>query len=269
MPLAPTAPRLSYALAGPTGAPAVVFVNGLGGLRQSWFSQVRALAGSHQVLTYDGRGIGGSECGGVPFHIPDLAADLLALLDHLALERALLVGISMGGRVVQSLALRRPERVSGLVLVATSCGGPSETAAAPGALAALRDSAALDAGAWLQRTARVIFGARFVEENQRYLAAFAQGRAARPIDHELLERYWNANEGFDVEDRLPDLACPTLVIHGADDRLNPVQNSELIARLIPHARLEILDHLGHSPHIEDPGVFNALLVEFVTQTLRG
>ena len=99
------------------------FVNGLGGAQAAFSHQVRHFMSQYQVLTYDHRGMGGSEVVDSATTMADYAHDLIQLLDHLQIDRACFVGISFGGRVLQELAIGWPERVRALVLSGTSAGG--------------------------------------------------------------------------------------------------------------------------------------------------
>jgi pimeloyl-ACP methyl ester carboxylesterase len=104
-------------LTGPEGAPVIAFSNSIGTTLEMWDAQARAFSGRCRVLRYDTRGHGRSAVAEQPVTIDDLADDLAGLLDALGVERAHVVGLSLGGMIAQSLAARRPERVAGLVLM--------------------------------------------------------------------------------------------------------------------------------------------------------
>ncbi len=111
---------LNYEIVGPEGAPVVAFSHSIGATLAMWDAQVAALAGRYRCIRYDTRGHGGSEVVATPATVDDLADDLAGLLDALAIERAHVVGLSLGGMTAQAFALRHPGRLDRLALLATS-----------------------------------------------------------------------------------------------------------------------------------------------------
>ena len=113
----PGAPRIAYEAAG--AGPTVVFMHGIGGNRSNWREQLAALAPEFRAVAWDARGYGDSDDYAGPLAFPDFAADLLRLLDHLDVERAHLVGLSMGGRIAMDFYEAHTSRVASLVLCDT------------------------------------------------------------------------------------------------------------------------------------------------------
>src|SRR6478672_11891414 len=111
---------LFYELTGPVDAPAVVFSHSIGASLEMWDAQVAAFAGRYRCLRFDTRGHGRSETIDRPATVDDLADDLAGLLDGLGISKTHLVGLSLGGMIGQAFALRHPERLDRLVLIATS-----------------------------------------------------------------------------------------------------------------------------------------------------
>ncbi len=250
---------LEYEISGPPEAPALVFINGLGGVKEAWFYQVRHFRQRRRILVFDNRGAGGSESVDAPTTIADFSDDLVGLMDQVGLAKATLVGISFGGRVAQQVALAHPSRVASLVLVGTAC-GPSQGGAAH---EVLRRAEELDEQGWLEQLVPVLFGPRYVREESRRLQVFARSRTNRARDAVGHLRQWEAYESFDACDRLGEIRAPTLVIHGEDDALSPLSNARELAENIPGARLEVMPAVGHSPNVEDPVSFNAVLEHFL------
>jgi len=236
-----------------------VFVNGLGGLRESWMNQVRAFSPTRCVVTYNQRGIGGSEVLDEDATMADFAADLVALLDDLGLSKVDLVGISFGGRVLQEVALQAPERVRHLVLVATSCGGPHHMQGEPRAVAALRSAATLSEEAWMRDVIPGLFGEAYLAPRERELRWLARYWSQHPPSAVGLARHWQAYDAFDRWADLPRLRVDTTILHGTADRLTPPVNAEILAARIPGARLIWIPDAGHSPNVEAPERFNAAL----------
>lgn len=264
-PLAPTRPRLAYGIGGSPTGPAVVLINGLGGLRQAWYHQVQSLNKTHRVLSYDHRGVGGSELVDSPADIQDFARDLLGLLNHVGIYRAVLVGVSFGGRVAQEFAIRWPGRVEGLVLVGSSGGGEGQLPGDATALELLQRSASLSADEWLHGLIPHLFGPAYREGQGPRLERLARWWAEHPQPPAAIAHQWQAMRGFDRWDELAGIQAPCLVIHGDADTMSPSANGERLAARIPRARLAILEGLGHSPHVEDPERFELELRRFLDE----
>ena len=240
--------------------PAVLLIMGAAGSMDRWeepFCERLAAAGRY-VIRYDHRDTGGSTTypAGKPGYTSDeLFADPLAILDHLGVERAHLVGLSMGGAIAQMIAIEHPERVLSLTLMSTSpvgTGGSRRCRPCPTRCA--RSSAASSRPSPTGPTARR--RSRSMLEGER---PYAGSRGLdEPAMRALLGRVYDrssslpsANNHFILEGsettraRLAEITAPTLVIHGADDPLFPLPHGEALAREIPRAELLVIDGLGH------------------------
>jgi len=264
-PLAPTRPPLEYGFGGTAGGPALVFVNGLGGVREAWYHQVLAFKRTHRVLTYNQRGVGGSEVVDQDASCHDFARDLVGLCNHLGLFRAVFVGVSFGARVVQELALGWPGRVVGLVLVGSSGNSPDDEPGDARARALLRRADALTAEEWLDGVIPALFGPAYRAAHAARLARLARWWAQNPQPAVGVARQLQAWQGFDRWADLPGLRLPCLVVQGEADALNPPGNGLRLAQRVPGARLALLPGLGHSPHVEDPAAFGAVLRDFLAR----
>ena len=237
----------------------LLLIQGLSGTHGSWGEPfLRLLERDFDVVAYDHRGIGASAPWRIPFTIADLARDARALLDHLGWPRAHVLGISMGGMVAQELALTEPGRVQTLALGCTYCGGEQAALATPEILAMLRQSWAppgTPAGPPAPG-AEGLLGTLAAHLSSGTLARMALAVPA-PLAAILLQL--QAVGGHDTSARLPELRVPTLVMHGTRDPVLPPANGELIARLVPGARLELLQGAGHLFWHEQPVRVAALL----------
>jgi len=198
-----------------------------------------------ELILYDHRGLGRSASHEGEFTIADLAGDAVALLSGLEIDSAHALGISMGGMIAQELALGHPERVRTLTLGATYCGGAGARFTDEGVVNAL-------AGAILSGdpVRRVRTGWDFNVSGPFANAAgnferFTEVAELYPVDLPMIFSQLQAIMGHDTSARLPEVAVPTLVVHGTDDQMLPAVNGEMVAGLIPGARLELLDGVGH------------------------
>lgn len=235
--------RIAYTRRG-TGEP-LLLIMGMAGHTGIWTDALLdGLAQDFDVVAFDNRGIGESTDVPGPFTIADLAADAVAVLDHLGWDTAHVFGISMGGMAAQELVLEHPERVRRLVLGCTYGGGDGASLEAPGPLQMLQAAAtgnaaeAVRAG-FLANMSPAYTG---VESNWR---PFFDIVSSVVVPTEVVVRQAQAAFVHDTSARLASITAPTLVIHGtADEMLYPV-NGELIASRIPGARLYTMDGVGH------------------------
>ena len=231
----------------------VLLIQGMSGTHLAWGEAFMAGLGDElDVVAYDHRGVGESTPESDPFTIVRLADDAAVLLDALGWDSAHVLGISMGGMVAQELALRHPQRIRTLTLGCTYPGGAEARLADPALIQEL-------AGALLsgdrERALRTGFVANLSaahiadEANWEPFEAMA---TAVPVAVSVIMLQMQAVMGHDTSARLGSIEAPTLVVHGTEDRMLPVVNGELIARSIPHARLELLEGVGHMFWWEQP-----------------
>ncbi|HEY1989211.1 MAG TPA: alpha/beta fold hydrolase [Acidimicrobiales bacterium] len=252
---------LYYELTG-TG-PRLLFLNGTGATVANTEPIVAVLAGAFEVAAFDQRGIGRSTLAADPYTVADLAGDALAVADHLGWERFRLIGVSFGGMVAQELAVTAPHRIERLALLCTSSGG------AGGSSFPLQTLADLDP---TERALVVppIIDSRFTPDwldghkGDRALVALLTERfTLEKTPHVLAGEAMQlgARSRHDVFERLPRIACPTLVASGRYDGIAPPENSVAIASQIPNAKLQSFDG-GHLFFVQDPSAFPEI-VEFL------
>jgi 3-oxoadipate enol-lactonase len=216
----------------------LLLIPGMSGTHLSWGEPfAEALAADFDVVSYDHRGIGRSGRVADPFSIVDLAQDAAGLLDALGWETAHVLGISMGGMVAQELALRHPDRISTLTLGCTYCGGPGSALAPETTLQRLSAGMMSGDNELAIRTGFEVNVSRAFAESAGSYAPFRAMAGALPAPVPVIMLQMQAIAQHDTHARLPSLAAPTLVIHGDEDLMLPVENGRLIASLIPGAKL--------------------------------
>jgi pimeloyl-ACP methyl ester carboxylesterase len=239
------------------GAP-VLLIMGMGLSGGAWWRTVPVLARSLRVITFDNRGVGRSRAFSYAYTTEAMADDAATVLDAVGVQRAHVYGISLGGMVAQALALRHPERVHSLVLGATSPGGPraARPSAEVGAFFRRRLRMAPEEAA--RESVAINYGARCRAEHFERIEEDIAQRLAHPFSERAYRAQLFAAAWHNCLGALPRLAVPTLVVHGALDRVIPVANAHLIADRIPGARLRILDEAGHLYPTEAPEVDEAI-----------
>jgi 3-oxoadipate enol-lactonase len=250
---------IAYDIAG-TG-PLVVFLHGIGGNRTNWEGQLDAFSNRFCAVAWDARGYGASGDSPQTLKFSDFADDLLRLLDHLKAERAHLVGLSMGGMIIQDFYGRYPERVATLSLVDTSSGfggvpeearrdflarrlDPLERGLTPADIAPNVVEVLVAKGA----------SAAVREQLRASMAALRTG----PYKQAL-----HAITTTDFRAVLPQITVPTLIIVGDEDTVTPPSASEFLAKNIAGAALVTIPGAGHLTNLEKPEAFNAALGSFL------
>ncbi len=242
--------EIFYAVRGQAG-PVVVFVHGAGGSHLIWNAQLAALAGIARAYALDLPGHGRS---GPPGRrrIGDYAASVAAFLDALAVERAVVVGHSMGGATAQMMALEYPSRVAGLGLVGTGARLRVLPAFIEGVLS---DNA---------NTCRQVSEVELAPDAEPRLRQLNE-QAMRDCDPQVFQNDFKACDEFDIMQRLGQITAPTLVLCGDQDRMTPPKYSEYLAAHIPHAELEIIPGAGHMVMLEKPEEVSRALARFLQQ----
>ena len=239
----------------------VLFISGLADEGACWVDQVAGLKDRYRLTSFDNRGVGRSSTPDGPFQITDFAADTAALMDALGLERAHVVGSSMGGAIAQEHAISHPERVRSLVLNGTWCRGDrflheifrnwmwsAEQADS------IRD--------FLVTVNLWCFSPRIWNEGimDGWIAAAEASPYAQSVD--AFVRSSQALIEHDSADRISAISAPTLVTVGELDLVLPARFSHAIVDRIPDARLVVIPAAGHQPFQETPADYNRLLDEF-------
>ncbi len=257
-----TSPALAIDLMGGGDSVPLVMLHGIGGNRTNWHDDMAVLARQRLVIAIDARGYGGSEDYDGDVTMQQMGGDVLRVLDALDIDRAVLVGLSLGASIALEVAALAPDRVAGLGLVA----------AAPMLAQSLSESQRRDFIA--SRQAPLMNGASLTDIAPSVAAsllgpgAHADVRARLEASIAALHRdsYLKtiaASFSYVPTRPLHAITCPTLVLHGTADPLVPVEVAEETAAAIAGARLHRLDGIGHLVNFEAPEAFRAVLVEFL------
>jgi pimeloyl-ACP methyl ester carboxylesterase len=244
--------RLYWESAG-SGEP-VLLIHGLGLSGGAWWRTVDALSPSMRVVTFDQRGIGRSDALAPAFTTEAMADDAVAILDELEIESTHVYGLSLGGMVAQQLALRHPRRVRSVVLGATQPGGRRAVRADDEVMAFFRRRSTMlkEEAAWA--SVPYNYGERCRERHMDRIADDIERRLSHPFSASAYRAQLFAAGLHNCLGRLDRIRVPTLVVHGAEDRVIPVDNAHMMAERIPDCRLRILEESGHLYPTEEPSV---------------
>jgi 3-oxoadipate enol-lactonase len=246
---------LHHVIDGPDDGPPLLLCPSLGTSTEMWRDNVAALAEHHRVIRFDHRGQGRSPEPPGPYEIADLGGDVVALLDHLGIERASVGGVSLGGMIAMWLGAHAPERVDRVIAACTS----AYMGDAPWAE---RIAAVLEANSTEPIADGVVnnwLTPGFAQEHPEQRAYLRGLLTASPP--EGYAACCGAIERMDLREDIERIQAPTLVISGSDDGSTPREHQELIAARIPGARHETIDPGAHLSNVEQPEAFCALVLE--------
>jgi pimeloyl-ACP methyl ester carboxylesterase len=242
----------------------IVLIQGLA-CNMDWWDPalLSALAKRYRVLVFDNRGAGRTvtpEHGGWTCEM--LADDTAGLMKALRIERANIVGTSMGGMIAQELVIKYPQIVDKLVLGSTFCGGKNTVYASREVLQKMADTSGGNEGV-LQRTIELMFTPGVIAGEPEMIECFKAAWMRAPIKSHNAARQFLATSTLDLYERLPEITAATLVVTGTEDIIMPPENSRIIAGRIPGAKLIEYEGFGHGFISRMPEKFINDLLEFL------
>ncbi|MDH3498900.1 MAG: 3-oxoadipate enol-lactonase [Acidimicrobiia bacterium] len=248
---------IAYAVTGEPATSPVLFAHSLGLDRSSWDSQVASLSSAFRTVQIDLRGHGASGAPPGPYGLEDLASDVLAVADALAVQQFHFVGLSISGMVAQYLGIHHRDRLRSLTICNTAprIGTPEFwqeriDAIRDGGMAAISEAVT----------------ARFFSEGFGDMAPDVYDAARSTLEATDPDGYigcCQAVAAADLRREIGGITTPSLVIGGREDLATPPEQAELIHQAVAGSRLVILDGAGHVSNLEQPGAFTAALADFL------
>jgi 3-oxoadipate enol-lactonase len=254
--------RIHYEVTGLTKRAPVLLVQGLGGEKNSWNLQRAALALRHRTIAFDNRGAGRSDKPDGKYNLEEMADDAIAVLDAAGIENAHVVGLSMGGAISQIIALKHPNRVRSLTLVATACRNHAWREELLQSWATTAETEGMTAVG--KEAARWMIGPRSFRRVLPALGWMGPLQLFNPANAFVsqVKAILSTDDGA-LNTELANIVCPTMVVVGNQDVLTPRGDAEEIASLIPTAELVVISGGAHGLHIEHASTFNRILLEFL------
>jgi pimeloyl-ACP methyl ester carboxylesterase len=244
----------------------LVLISGLGYPMWQWHLMLPYLEKHFQVITLDNRGVGQSDRPGGPYTASMLAKDTVGLLDALGIDKAIVMGHSMGGFVAQAMALEYPLKVEKLILCSTNFGGPNHVPVTPEAMAVLSDITS-DPVTRFKNGLVVSTAPGWAERNPEMIQKWLDWRAANPLDMAGYQAQMGVGlslmpEAAAFENKLTKISVPTLILFGAHDKVVPPANADLLARQIAGSQIRILPDAGHFFPLEVPEEAAQAVIQF-------
>jgi pimeloyl-ACP methyl ester carboxylesterase len=240
----------------------LIMIMGFRGTMNFWSSDIiEMLSSRYKVIIFDNRGMGGTTAGNLQFTIEQFADDTAGLMKALGIERAHVLGWSMGTEIAQELALRHPGKVNRLILYAADC---SMSAFPPSqdVLEIMSDTSGPPEEQG-KRLIGLLFPQRWIKDHVNDIKKiFSRPMGDSPPEN--IERQGVAMDMWKGScDRLSQIKCPTLLVTGTDDILTPPQNSYMMVEKIPGARLVTIENGGHGVMYQYPQKFCGAIIDFL------
>ncbi|MFW9962814.1 MAG: alpha/beta fold hydrolase [Candidatus Sifarchaeia archaeon] len=263
--------EIYYEIYGSQDAPPLVLIGGWASFRWIWFRQIPTLMKKYKCIVFDNRGAGKSSKPDYPYNMEMMAADTVGLLDALGVERAHILGISMGGLIGQQIALSYPEKVHSLILVSTHFGGPNHIPI-PDDVVALLVALPTETISYEQAREmryRATFSPQFIAENKELMEQIDEWVQQHPAPLYAQVHQSSATAEFDSESELKNITAPTLILQGANDFTILPKNAELLAERIPNSKLQFIEGAAHFVIIEKYEEFNQEVMSFIDEVEKG
>jgi 3-oxoadipate enol-lactonase len=240
----------------------LVLISGLGGDHAFWQSSKGSLGSHFQLITFDTRGIGKSDAPDAPYSMELFSDDLAGLLDSLKLQRANILGLSMGGNIAQMFALRHPHRISKLILAASFASMNIQARLFLDAVLRVYESGA-STRQMFDLIAPWLFSRDFLEKPKSGVFLQYDESDPNPQPFYAWKRQYVAQQQFDVIDSLCHIAVPTLILAGEEDRLAHLDDSKILAKHIKNSTLHVFPGAGHLINYESPKLFHRYVRDFL------
>ena len=230
-------------------------------------SLIRKISEHFRVIIFDNRGTGKSDAPDKDFTLNMLIEDTIGLMNALNIEQSHIFGHSMGGRIAQGLSLNYPERIKKLVLCSARCGVSNNVPVSPEVLKILqtpRENLAPEKIA--NNMLSIFYTEEFLRGHPKFVEIAILNMTKVKTSNKSYKRQLKAINDFDICNKLKNLHKTTCIMHGLQDRLVPFQNGEILAKLIPKAKLIVFKNSAHIPFVEERDKFLTDLISFLKET---
>jgi pimeloyl-ACP methyl ester carboxylesterase len=258
----------------------ILLIQGVGGSMDSWEPSIlREISSNHTVIIFDNRGVGNTTTGIKPFSVQQFANDTTGLLEALKIQKADILGHSLGSFIAQQLAVTHPEKMNRLVLVSSTCGGKESIPPSPEVLKLAKKYVSSIVNNTLiepqevKAIASLGYGPTWIKLHPNLLETIpTNAKDLKPstmtpntyMQQNNVVLNWRSTDWSGVCSQLPNISKPTLVITGTEDGSIQAANSLIIAGKIPGAWLVQIPAAGHSLMDQYPDKFNKILQTFLS-----
>ena len=241
----------------------LLLISGVSGGTWSWEESIVAWSPHFRVIAFDNMGAGRSSKPDRPYRIAEMADHAAVVLDAAQEGQAFVLGLSMGGMIAQELALHYPNRVSGLVLGCTHCGGSERIPPNPEVIQRFGDNEGLSPEEIIDKNLELLVTPVFLKSGQDSLNRYRERQLRAPFQpNYALQRQLEAIRGFDACSRVNKIQTPTLIITADRDLMVPPENGQMLASRISGAELKLFKNSGHLVYLERAQTFYDTVMRF-------
>jgi pimeloyl-ACP methyl ester carboxylesterase len=244
----------------------IVMIMGLSANIDWWTPDfLKAISKNFKTLIFDNRGAGRSDKPkDIDYSIELFAKDTINLMKAMKIDRAHVLGISMGGMIAQEMALNNPEMIEKLILCSTHCGPPKYVLPSKEVLELLtRDRTGLSEEEVVRAAIPILYTKNHIKNNPENVELTIKNMLKSPIPDYAYQKQVNAIMKFSSSKRLQNIKCPTLIMHGKQDILIPPKNAEVLAKLIPGAKVILFENSAHALFSEETEKVAKPVIEFL------
>jgi pimeloyl-ACP methyl ester carboxylesterase len=225
---------------------------------------LKELSKKFKLLIFDNRGAGLSDKPEVVYSIEMFAKDTVSLMKALNIKKAHMLGISMGGMIAQEIALTSPELIEKLILCSTHCGPPKYVIPSKEVLELLtRPRTGLTPEQLIRAAVTILYTKDWIKNKPENVEITVKNMLKSPIPDHAYQKQVNAIMKFSSSKKLQNIKSPTLVMHGKQDVLIPSKNAEVLAKLIPGAKLALFDKSAHALFSEETEKVTKTIIDFL------
>lgn len=242
----------------------LVLIEGLGYASWMWYKQVEVLSKYFRVVIFDNRGVGKTEKPDEEYSIKLFAEDTAEVLTALGIEKANILGVSMGGFIAQELAIRYPEMVNKLILCSTSFGGPNSIPIPEDTLSIMfKGGGKYNSEQGIKTAIGTALNFDTLVENGDIIDKIMNEKVKSPQPKYAYQRQLMAGASFDAEERVCRIKAETLIMAGSGDRVVPYENAKLLNGGITDSKIIIVEDSGHIFFMEKPEITNKHIIDFL------
>lgn len=242
----------------------LVLLEGLGYASWMWKEQAAQLAQHFQVIIFDNRGVGYTDKPDMDYTIQLFAEDTAEILKALKIDKAHVMGASMGGFIAQEFAITHPEMVDRLILCCTSFGGPNSVPIPEETLKIMMQGGGKDRSVESARySISTALNKSTLELHQDIIDFIITEQMNNPQPKHAYQRQLFAGASFNSQDRVHNITADTLILAGRGDRVVPFENAQLLYEKIPQSKLVIFEDAGHLFFMEKPEEANQTIIDFL------
>lgn len=243
----------------------LVLLEGLGYSSWMWYKQLDELAKHFKVIIFDNRGVGETDKPDMEYSIDLFAEDTAEIMAALNLEKAHILGVSMGGFIAQEFALQFPEMVNKLILCSTSFGGPNSIPIPQETLTIMmKGGGQYNSIEEIKEAIATALDQNNLDRHSDVLNKIIEEKMRNPQPKYAYQRQLMAGASFNAEDRIKRIYADTLILAGKGDRVVPSENAKLLHEQITNSEMRIIENAGHLFFMEEPEITNKLIIDFLS-----